>query len=118
MCDLCGKTFNSTGSLTEHKVEEHNLENDSINDVSKENESVNESINSPDFGSSISHTASGRRVKKSKPELEPAVYECRECKKVLSTLSGLQIHQRRHTGKDLAPCYVSSQFVQCTWPFS
>lgn len=38
---------------------------------------------------------------------DKALYECKECSKVMTTYVGLQIHMRRHTGNGLVSCNVT-----------
>lgn len=39
---------------------------------------------------------------------EKALFECKQCPKVLTTYMGLKVHMRRHTGYDLVNCNVSN----------
>ncbi|CAH0557337.1 unnamed protein product [Brassicogethes aeneus] len=44
-------------------------------------------------------------TRKERPEKkDKAIYECKECSKIMTTYVGLKIHMRRHTGDDLAVC--------------
>ncbi|XP_057665944.1 zinc finger protein 420-like isoform X1 [Diorhabda carinulata] len=56
----------------------------------------------------------GRKKKKVKTEdtqddKDKALYECKECSKVMTTYLGLKIHMRKHTGSDLSTCNLCNK---------
>lgn len=44
-------------------------------------------------------------------EKDKALYQCKECTKVMTTYLGLKIHMRRHTGADLSFCKVCYKYL-------
>ncbi|XP_023017036.1 uncharacterized protein isoform X2 [Leptinotarsa decemlineata] len=50
------------------------------------------------------------KKKKNSPKVDDkAIYECKECTKVMTTYIGLKIHMRRHTGADLSTCKLCNK---------
>ncbi|KAG5885376.1 hypothetical protein JTB14_023763 [Gonioctena quinquepunctata] len=52
---------------------------------------------------------SPKKKKSRTEETNKAMFECKECSKVMTTYIGLKIHMRRHTGADLSTCTLCNK---------
>lgn len=136
ICEFCGDSFDKSVQLKKHKLEYHSDEisvvplstnqiteeqkppstlntavpdTTSIKDEEDEFKEESDNDDDPDFEVGDEENAGKTRSSKKRGG-DTNGFECVDCHKFLSSYKGLQVHRRRHTGKNLAQCYVSKRF--------
>ncbi|CAG9865144.1 unnamed protein product [Phyllotreta striolata] len=79
---------------------------DVFNDFPMSNDDSDE-----DFSMSLDEEDKKRSSKRREraEEKDKALYQCKECTKVMTTYIGLKIHMRKHTGADLSTCHLCNK---------